>query len=135
MQPHFSLTDAEFERLFEAGSLDPYLFTHEAHIRLAWIHIYNYGLDKACYNIVNQLQDYVKALGAEGKFNLTLTIASLKVIDHFMGKSDAGSFEDFIAEFPRLNTHFRELLAQHYSGDIFAGEAGYNYQAPDLMAF
>lgn len=135
MEPHFSLTDAEFERVFETGSLDPALFTHEAHIRLAWIHIKNYGLDRACYNIVNQLHDYVKALGVENKFNLTLTIASLKIINDFMGKSNAALFTEFIGEFPQLITHFRELLAQHYSDEIFNDNAMQNYMALDIMTF
>lgn len=135
METHYSFTDAEFERLFETGSLDPALFTHEAHIRLAWIHIHSYGLDKASYNIVNQLQDYTKALGVADKFNLTLTIAALKVINHFTEKSSAESFDIFVAEFPRLNTHFSELLAQHYSGAIFSDETQHDYLEPDMIVF
>jgi hypothetical protein len=40
---HFSLTDIEFENQFENGTLKPELFSHEAHVRLAWIHIKKYG--------------------------------------------------------------------------------------------
>lgn len=113
MESHFTFTDAEFERLFESGSFDPALFTHEAHIRLAWIHICKYGIDKASYNAVSQLQEYTKALGVADKFDLGLTIASLKVIHNFIKESTSNSFEGFIAEFPELNAHFRDLLLQH----------------------
>ncbi|AWH84307.1 hypothetical protein HYN59_03885 [Flavobacterium album] len=134
METHFSLTDAEFERLFGTGSLDPDLFTHEAHIRLAWIHIRRYGLDKACYNIVNQLQDYVKILGVTDKFNLTLTIASLKLIDYFVENSKQGSFAEFITEFPQLNTNFSELLTQYYTSGTLH-ETRQSHMEPDIMNF
>jgi len=112
MEAHFTLTNAEFERLFEACSFDPALFTHEAHIRLAWIHMRNYGLDKASYNVVSQLQEYTKALGVADKFDLGLTIASLKIIHHFTEKSASDPFDSFLSEFPRLNTNFSDLLLQ-----------------------
>ncbi|MGQ2984367.1 hypothetical protein [Flavobacterium sp.] len=112
MEPHFSFTDAKFERLFQNRSFEPALFTHEAHIRLAWIHIRKYGLDKASYNIVSQLQEYTKALDVPDKFDLALTIASLKTIHHYTEESRSDSFEAFILEFPKLTTHFSDLLVQ-----------------------
>lgn len=39
MNNHFELTDFEFEEKFEKRIFDPELFSHEAHIRLAWIQI------------------------------------------------------------------------------------------------
>ncbi|MCW4470040.1 hypothetical protein OGH69_13765 [Flavobacterium sp. MFBS3-15] len=113
METHFTLTDAEFERLFESCSFDPALFTHEAHIRLAWIHIRKYGLDKASCNVVSQLQEYTTALGVADKFDLGLTISSLRIINHFIMESTDSSFEMFIKEFPNLNTHFKDLLLQY----------------------
>ena len=37
MEQHYTLTDNEFEKQFQTSSLDPAIFTHEAHLRLAWI--------------------------------------------------------------------------------------------------
>jgi hypothetical protein len=136
METHFELSDAQFAKLFAAGSLDSALFTHEAHLRLAWIHLKRDGLEEAIAQVSSQLLAYVTGLGARDKFNLTLTVAAVRVVDHFMRKSVAESFADFIAEFPRLKTHFKELLGFHYEVDIFSSlEAKERYLEPDLVGF
>jgi hypothetical protein len=47
MEDHFKLSDSEFEKKFESCEFDHSMFNHEAHLRLAWIHIHNYGIEKA----------------------------------------------------------------------------------------
>mgnify|MGYP000226997985 FL=1 len=46
MNSHYKLNDLEFVNQFQKTTLDPKLFTHEAHLRLAWIYINNEGLIK-----------------------------------------------------------------------------------------
>ena len=75
MKHHLDLSDIEFERAFEKCSLDPELFSHEAHLRLAWIHIRKEGCEKAVDIVSKQIVAYVGFLGAEDKFNKTLTVA------------------------------------------------------------
>jgi hypothetical protein len=53
MNSHFELSDELFEEQFQNCQLNPALFNHEAHLRLAWIHITKYGIDKAIENISN----------------------------------------------------------------------------------
>lgn len=38
MKTHHQLNDQQFEEQFQNCTFDPTLFTHEAHLRLAWIH-------------------------------------------------------------------------------------------------
>ena len=136
MMDHYSLDDAEFERLFRNGSFDPALFNHEAHLRLAWIHIRRYGRKQAMENITGQLLDFVKGLGAEEKFHYSLTIAAVKAVGHFIEKSRSNDFKTFINEFPRLKTHFREIIGQHYSDSlIYSREARASFIQPDLLPF
>ena len=71
MKNHYELTETAFETQFKNCELDPSIFSHEAHLRLAWIHITKYGAKQAEENIHNQLLTYVKSLGAEGKYNKT----------------------------------------------------------------
>jgi hypothetical protein len=92
MEQHFILKDKEFEDQFRQTSLDPTLFSHEAHLRLAWIHISKYGETKAIENITEQLQNFVRHLGATEKYNETLTVASIKVVKHFMQKKPLETF-------------------------------------------
>ena len=136
MRDHYQLTDKEFESQFLNCTLDSSLFNHEAHIRLAWIHILNYGVDQAILNVDEQLIKFVASLGAEDKYNKTVTVAAVKAVYHFIQKSKSNNFKDFIDEFPRLKTNFKELLSQHYSIDIFNSEnAKASFLEPNLLPF
>ncbi len=136
MENHFQFTDYEFENQFEQSKLAPELFSHEAHLRLAWIHVTKYGLEKAIEKVNNQIINYVSHLGAQDKYNMTLTIAAVKVVYHFVQKSKSSTFQDFINEFPRLKNNFKDILAFHYGIDIFHSTlAKTSYLEPDLLAF
>ncbi len=136
MEQHFIFTDKEFEQQFSMGTFPVALFTHEAHLRLAWIHVTQYGVEKAIQNITLQLRQFVKLAGAESKYNHTLTIAAVKMVAHFAARSSAQNFNDFISEFPRLKSNFKELIHAHYSADIFHSEtAKIKYLEPDLLPF
>ena len=72
MKSYKELTDLEFENQFKDCTLNPELFTHEAHLRLTWIHINKYGAEKAESSIPSQIIAYVTSLG--GKINITLPL-------------------------------------------------------------
>jgi len=136
MEKHFELTDTEFENQFSTCTLDSSIFTHEAHLRLAWIHIHKYGIDKAIENIRFQLQVFVESLGASDKYNETVTVSAIKAVYHFMLKSAATDFQQFISENPRLRDNFKELLHCHYTTDIFKSEqAKRKFLEPELLPF
>ena len=133
---HYQYTDEEYEYQFSSFRLKPGYFSHEAHLRLVYIHIKKYGADQAEKNMCDQIKGFAESLGVYDKFNLTVTIASVKVMNHFMKKSEAVSFQDFIQEFPRLLTNFKEILGQHYGFNVFADKrAKKEYIAPDLQDF
>ena len=136
MEKHHQLTDPEFEKQFMHGLLHPDYFSHQAHLRLAWIHIDRYGIDVAIENITFQIKNYTQILGAENKYNETVTIASIRAVYHFWLKSESDTFKEFIEEFPRLQYNFKELLGFHYAFDIFISEeAKAHYLEPDLLPF
>ena len=120
METHAELTDLEFEAKFNDCSLDPHLFNHEAHLRLAWIHIKKYGPNTAIANICTQIKRFDATHGDGTKFHTTLTIASLKIVYHFFLKSKSNTFQGFIEEFPRVKTNFRDLITSHYGINVFA---------------
>ena len=136
METHNELNDLLFEREFAECSLDPRLFSHEAHLRLAWIHIRRYDIDKAISNITTQLKNFVAFHGAQGKYNETVTIAAIRAVYHFMLTSPEDNFKSFITQNQRLKNNFRELLSQHYKTDIFNSENVKNiYLEPELLPF
>lgn len=136
MEAHHQLTNAEFEQQFATCQLDSSLFSHEAHLRLAWIHIQQYGQQQAEINIQKQLQDFVASLGATDKYHATLTVAAVRIVGHFIKNSSAETFSQFMEEYPRLKTAFKGLVEQHYSFDIFSSDAARSsFVEPDLVAF
>ncbi|WP_410486871.1 hypothetical protein [Spongiivirga sp. MCCC 1A20706] len=136
MEKHFELTNSEFEQQFNTCELHPSYFTHEAHLRLAWINISKYGIEQAIKNIQRQLIIFVEYAGAKDKYNMTLTIAATKAVYHFMLKSGSATFKDFMEEFPRLKTNFKDLMACHYGFDIYHAEkAKKEFLEPDLVPF
>lgn len=136
MHNHFQLTNVQFEQQFQQCTLNPALFNHEAHLRLAWIHIKNYGRETAIQNICSQLVRFTASVGAADKYNKTLTVAAVKAVHHFMQRSSSETFYDFITEYPRLKFNFKELMAAHYKKDIYQSEkAKKEFLEPDLLPF
>lgn len=136
MKDHSYFTDEEFLGLFRSCELEEELFSHEAHLRLAWLNIKSLGLDGAVEQTRNDLWNYVDHLNLQDIYNETVTIAAVKTVSQFMQKSDGESFEDLMIEFPRLKNNFKDLLAKHYSVDIFnSSEAKKTYLEPDLTPF
>jgi hypothetical protein len=135
-EPHFQLSDFEFENQFRDCSLNASYFSHEAHLRLAYIYLKKYGLKKTILLLTKDIRAFARSLGAETKYHATLTIAAIHVVDHFMKKGKSAHFYDFIYEFPRLKTNFRDLIAQHYNQDIYQSDiARSEFVAPDLQPF
>jgi len=136
MKSHNELTDFQFVSEFEKATLNPVVFNHEAHLRLAWIHIKQYGVEKAVDQVTGQLKNFVGVLGFRDKYHHTITVAAVRAVNYFMTDSTTENFKDFIKEHPRLKTNFKDLLNQHYSSDIFISEEARNkYLKPDLLPF
>ncbi len=133
---HWQFTDEEFEHYFKTYQLKPGMFSHEAHLRLAYIHVQKYGVAQAEINMCKQIKGYAESLGVFDKFNKTVTIASVKAMDHFMQKTTANTFQGLMEEFPRLLTNFKDILGQHYGFNVFADKrAKQEYVEPDLLPF
>ncbi|MEM9850141.1 MAG: hypothetical protein AAF847_19780 [Bacteroidota bacterium] len=115
MEAHFELSDAAFEQAFQDSTLDPTLFSHEAHLRLAWIHLNRYGYEQAMQNVCDQLQSYTQAVGAADKYNMPLTMAATKAVHHLMSQSDTDNFSDFIEAFPQLKHDFRRTVSPYFA--------------------
>lgn len=136
MERHFYLNDLEFEQKINRCELSPSDFTHEAHLRLAWLNISKYGIEQAQENIKKQILNFVEFVGAQDKYNMTLTIGATKAVYHFMLKSDSDNFKDFISEFPQLKSNFKGLMACHYGIDIYnSDKAKKEFLEPDLVPF
>ena len=136
MKTHHALSDQEFQEAFEQATLDPVLFTHEAHIRLAWILIREFGVERAAELVCEQIAAFDAKYGDGTKFHVTITVAAVKMVHHFMERTPSDSFAEFIQLQPRLKNNFKALLSAHYSSNVFSDEAAKNtYLKPDLLPF
>ncbi len=119
MEKHDQFTDEEFERQFRFALIHPSFVTHKAHLRLAWIHIKNYGLEVAIVNVCEQIKNYAKQVGKASKYNESLTRAAVRAVYHYMLRSVSTTFDDFFSEFPQLQTNFKELIGYYHAFDVF----------------
>lgn len=130
------MDDTEFIEAFESGTLNPQLFDHEAHIKLAWVYLKLYGEEEAIAKTRMAIRNFDLLHGDGTKYHTTLTVASVKAVHHFMRKSKATTFERFINEYPKLKTSFKTLLSLHYGSDIINDKiAKAEFVEPDLLPF
>ena len=130
------LDDKEFIAAVAECTLDPSLFTHRAHIRLAFTYLKTYHFSKAADLTCSASRNYDQIVGDGSKYHHTLTLASVKVVDHFIKKSPDSDFETLLSKYPRLLHNFQLLLDQHYSRSVWDNTIAKEFfTEPDLQAF
>jgi hypothetical protein len=107
-QKHYDWSDSEFLHNFSTGIFNPKLFTHEAHLRLAWIALNAEPLTFAQNTVSDLILNYVKHWGAQNKFDRKLTRASVQIIASRM--SHETSFPTFINKHQDLVINFKTLI-------------------------
>lgn len=133
---HYDIDDTTFEQQFATGTFPARLFSHEAHLRLAWIHLRRYGLEKALFNMRHQIRQFAIQVGVPDKYHETITSAAVYAVHHFMQKSAQSDFPAFIEANSALQHDFKSLINSHYSSDIFKNEAARRtFIQPDVQPF
>jgi len=136
MEKHYRFSDEVFEEKFKAGKFPPLYFSHEAHLRLSYIHLEKYGLEQSIENMCTQIYDFAIKYGATMKFNATVTYASLQIMYHYMHIGESENFTNLMNEFPYLLKDFKAEVRKHYSWDVFRSlEAKATIHEPDLEPF
>ena len=125
--------DERFLRAFGAGDLTPAEFDHRAHLRLAYIHLVQRGLDHAAGAMRDSLAGFLQHHGIDrGKYHETLTVAWILAVRHFMERSPAADGADeFIDRNPMMLDS--KIMLTHYSADLlFSPEARARFAEPNL---
>jgi hypothetical protein len=126
--------DRAFRAAFEACAVQPAAFNHEAHLRLAYVYLVEYGTSKAHERMRQSLLSFLEAHGVPPeKYHETLTRAWVLAVSHFMDKAPSSSFAEFAANSqPLLNS---KAMLTHYTPEkLFSPEARTSYVEPDLEA-
>lgn len=135
-QKHFTLSDDDFIAQFETLELPENWFTHEAHLRLAYILLKRHGVQQSIKQMCAQIKQFDHHFGDGTKYHHTITIAAIKTVNHFMCKSVTHSFKELLLEFPQLRNNFIGLLKSHYSPKILeSNKSRVSYIEPDLLPY
>lgn len=130
------MTDEEFLAAFEDCTLPRDLWTHAAHIRMAWLCLrrdpFDIALPKVCAAIIR----YNAAGGKPGAYHQTVTHAFLAVIDHRMRSASGDDFASFSARNADLFEHGTAALKRHYRPTTLdSDDARARFVEPDLLPF
>lgn len=74
------MTEEELLRSFEACTLDPELFGHLEHVRLAWFILGQHSLPQALARYEAGLRAYTQHLGQPEILHITVTVAFLLIL-------------------------------------------------------
>ena len=107
---HETYGDSNLILSLEKCELHPAIFTHEAHLMVAYILIKSYSLNQAKSKMNYLLQYYTKFLGAENKFDQVLTERSIEVMSKMINVSKTTDFQNFILENSILKNDFMRAI-------------------------
>lgn len=124
-----SVSDQRFIENIESLKLKPCYFTHEGHIRLAWLYLKEYELSVAVSKTCQTIKTFAESLGAHTKFHMTITSALVHIIHAKM--LDEDSWQSFIDNNSKLIDNSFEELHNYYDLNTLKSEyARLNFVLP-----
>ena len=124
--------ELDFLRAFESCKLPADQWTHNAHVRFAWLCLEEAGLDVALQRIRNGILRYnEEVLDKLSEYHETVTVAFTTLV--FSRKQDAESWPDFAVRNQDLFARSPPALAVYYSKvRLKSPQARREFVAPDL---
>lgn len=124
------MTDAEFLAAFEACTVPRADWTHEAHVRMAWLYLTRFPFPDALHRIRTGIQRYNNSLGGTGCHD-TITVAYARVIASRLDRREG--YEAFRGRNPDLFDRIMAVLRTYYSeGRLKSDKAKAAFVEPDL---
>ena len=131
-----TITDEKFLAQFESQTLNPELFDHYGHLRLAWLYLNKYPLETAIDKVTNGIATYASSLGATDKFQHTLTEAIVRIMANRLNCSNEDSLKAFLVTNQDLVDDICSVVKLHYSDERLNSDAARtSFVAPDLLPF
>jgi hypothetical protein len=101
-------------RAFEASRVDPDVFDHAAHVRLAWLYLRHCDVPETLQRYSAGLQRLTAKLGVPDKYHATVTgFLLLEIAERRSVRPDA-DWQGFVESNPDLFTDVRRLLLERY---------------------
>jgi hypothetical protein len=131
------MTDADFLKAFERCALPEVQWTHQAHVRMAWLYLRREPLPQAILVVRIGIQRYNAFLKKPLGYHETITRAFLHLINHRMQMGEgANSFAEFCIMNPDILDRQMTVLLTHYRKETLSSEAARtSFVSPDLSPF
>jgi hypothetical protein len=130
------MTDAEFLTAFEKATLPRTLWTHEAHVRMAYLYLWECpDATLALPGVRQRICHYNQANGNRTGYHETITVAFLTLVADRLRQNaaQARDWETFRDAHPDLITDGLGVLLRHYTRDrLLSAEARVAFIAPDV---
>jgi hypothetical protein len=117
-----TMTNADFVRSFEDGTLPNTAFHHRDHVRLAWIYLCHHPPIEALTRFADGLRRFAAANGHPGLYHETITWAYLLLIRERMARSETTVWEEFAAGNPDLLGWKPSILDRYYAPETLGSE-------------
>ena len=132
------MSDDEFLAAFEACTLARELWTHEAHVRMAWLCLTRQPYEEAAARICDGIRRFNASLGNHKGYHETVTRGYVALISHRIRSRSAraATFEVFRSEnADLLDRKNPPLLRRYRSETLESRRARATFVAPDLEPF
>jgi len=126
------MTDDEFLSAFEAVAIPRTDWTHEAHIRMAWLYLTRFPNEEACDRIRTGIQKLNAQNGVVSGFHETITMAFARVISARLLHSE--SYVAFHARNPDIFDRMPGPLLPYYTRErLLLSDARDRFVEPDVQ--
>ena len=112
------LSDREFLQRFDAGTLDPASFDHEAHVRAAWSCLRESPFRDAVGRLRRGLKRLAISAGQPQRYHETITVAYARLIERRMQLLGTATWEEFRAQSVDLLAPDLGALRPLYAQDV-----------------
>src|SRR5437660_457543 len=110
------MTDDEFLAAFEAAAIPRTDWTHEAHVRMAWLYLTRLPVAAARERVRAGIRGLNAVIGSPDGYHDTITVAFVRVIaDRLMPGEAYPAFRD---RNPDLLDRTLAALSRHYSPEV-----------------
>ena len=128
------LSDAELLRQFEDTSLPTSFFSHQQHVRVAWLFVRRHGMPGAMTSFSDALRRFANAKGAHNLFHVTITWAYLLIIHERQETCRAMTWDSFAADNADLLAWKPSLLDRFYTAEtLWSERARRSFVMPDRL--
>jgi hypothetical protein len=111
--PRGIMSDNEFLIAFDSCTIPKALWTHEAHVRVAWLCLSRMPFPAAVDHVRNGIDKYNRSLGNVTGYHDTVTVAFVRIIA--AKRREGESFAQFRDLHPELFSKESPILLTHYT--------------------